>query len=272
MKFVILGLAPLILPLSLSAQTLVDLAFDNPVEGTNTTGTGPTGAAYTGTTYRFLNVAPGYDMRASVTSFGNGQFMYSYPNYSSAAGEPSGDLGYRYQATGSYGLGGIRYRMDFFESGGAFSVAKVLPDLALMIYDVDGESTQSESVRVFLSDGFYGYRMPTGTGGTSYLNEGASFLFTGPGSNRNEDDPSGAFILYFGNTSSLVLEMLSNTTGGTLPNGVFSAIDGNLSLIGKSFTNFTDIQAVPEPSMGSLVMVGSVWVLSRRRSRPIPNS
>lgn len=264
MKIIGLSLAFLILPISLSAQTLVDLAFNNPVEGTNTTGTGPTGAAYTGTTYRFLDVAPGYDMRATITSFGNGQFLYSYPNYSSAAGEPSGDLGYRYQATGSYGLGGIRYKLDFFESGGVFSTAKILPDLALMIYDVDGEANQDESVRVFLSDGFYGFRMPS-VGGTTFVNEGASFLFSGPGSNRNEDDPSGAFILYFGNTSSLMLEMVSDTTGGSLPNAVFSAIDGNLSLIGKNFTNFTGIQMVPEPSVGSLLLLGAAWALGRRR-------
>lgn len=259
-------ISAVVLPFGLSAQTLVDLAFNNPVEGTNTTGTGPTGAAFTGTTYRFLNVAPGYDMRATITSFGNGQFLYSYPNYSSAAGEPSGDLGYRYQATGSYGLGGIRYKLDFFESGGVFSTAKVLPDLALMIYDVDGEANQDESVRVFLSDGFYGFRMPS-VGGTTFVNEGASFLFSGPGSNRNEDDPSGAFILYFGNTSSLMLEMVSDTTGGSLPNGVFSAIDGNLSLIGKNFTNFTEVQGVPEPSVSSLFLVGMAWVLGRRQSR-----
>lgn len=266
MRFYPIFLLAVLFPFGLSAQTLVDLAFNNPVEGTNTTGTGPTGAAYTGTTYRFLNVAPGYDMRATITSFGNGQFLYSYPNYSSAAGEPSGDLGYRYQATGSYGLGGIRYKLDFFESGGVFSTAKVLPDLALMIYDVDGEANQDESVRVFLSDGFYGFRMPS-VGGTTFVNEGASFLFSGPGSNRNEDDPSGAFILYFGNTSSLMLEMVSDTTGGSLPNPVFSAIDGNLSLIGKSFTNFTDIQGVPEPSVTSLLFLGAAWMLSRNRNR-----
>ena len=267
MKLLHLAFAGFVFPFALSAQTLVDLAFNNPVEGTNTTGTGPTGAAYTGTTYRFLDVAPGYDMRATITSYGNGQFLYSYPNYSSAAGEPSGDLGYRYQAVGSYGLGGIRYKLDFFESGGTFSTTKTLPDLALMIYDVDGEPNQDESVRVFLADGLYGFRMPTGTGGTSYLNEGASFLFTGPGSNRNEDDPSGAFILYFGNTSSLVLEMVSDTTSGSLPNPVFSAIDGNLSLIGKSFTNFTGIQAVPEPSVGSLLLIGMAVALRQRRRR-----
>jgi hypothetical protein len=258
-------LAAVFFPVLLSAQTLVDLAFNNPVEGTNVTGTGPTGAAYTGTTYHFLNVAPGYDLRATITSFGSVQFLYSYPNYSSASGEPSGDLGYRYQAN-SAGLGGINYKLDFFESGGAFDTAKVLPDLALMIYDVDGEPSQDESVRAYLSDGFYGFRMPTATGATTFVNEGSSFRFAGPGSNRNEDDPSGAFILYFENTSSLTLQMLSDTdSSGGFPNPVFSAIDGNLSLIGKSFTNFTDIQMVPEPSVSSLVLLGAAWALRRRR-------
>jgi hypothetical protein len=258
-------LAAVFFPVLLSAQTLVDLAFNNPVEGTNVTGTGPTGAAYTGTTYHILNVAPGYDLRATITSFGSVQFLYSYPNYSSASGEPSGDLGYRYQAN-SAGLGGINYKLDFFESGGAFNTAKVLPDLALMIYDVDGEPSQDESVRAYLSDGFYGFRMPTATGATTFVNEGSSFRFAGPGSNRNEDDPSGAFILYFENTSSLTLQMLSDTdSSGGFPNPVFSAIDGNLSLIGKSFTNFTDIQMVPEPSVSSLVLLGAAWALRRRR-------
>jgi hypothetical protein len=267
MKVLRLTLAGLVFPFALSAQTLVDLAFNNPVEGTNITGSGPSGAAYTGTTYNFLNVAPGYDMRATISSFGNVTFLYSYPNYSSAAGEPSGDLGYRYQAT-SVGQGGLNYKLDFFESGGTFSTAKILPDLALMIYDVDGEASQDESVRVYLSDGFYGFRMPTAGGATTFANEGSSFRFTGPGSNRNEDDPSGAFILYFENTSSLTLQMLSDTdSSGGFPNPVFSAIDGNLSLIGKNFTNFTGIQMVPEPSVGSLLLVGMAVALRRKRRR-----
>ena len=267
MRIHIIFLSAVLFPLALSAQTLVDLAFNNPVEGTNTTGTGPAGAAYTGTTYNFLNVAPGYDMRATISSFGNVTFLYSYPNYSSAAGEPSGDLGYRYQAN-SVGQGGINYKLDFFESGGTFSTAKILPDLALMVYDVDGEPNQDESVRAYLSDGFYGFRMPTAAGATTFVNEGSSFRFTGPGSNRNEDDSSGAFILYFQNTSSLTLQMLSDTAAaGGFPNPVFSAIDGNLSLIGKNFTNFTDIQMVPEPSVGSLFLVGMAMMLGNRRKR-----
>jgi hypothetical protein len=72
--------------------------------------------------------------------------------------------------------------------------------------------------------------------------------------------------LYFENTSSLTLQMLSDTdSSGGFPNPVFSAIDGNLSLIGKSFTNFTDIQMVPEPSVSSLVLLGAAWALRRRR-------
>ena len=258
-------LAAVFFPVLLSAQTLVDLNFNDPVESTDLSNLAGLGSAFSGTTYRFRNVAPGYDMRATISSFGTVSFLGSYPNYSSASGEPSGDLGYRYQAN-SAGLGGINYKLEFFESGGTFSTAKVLPDLALMIYDVDGEPIQDESVRAYLSDGFYGFRMPTATGATTFVNEGSSFRFTGPGSNRNEDDPSGAFILYFENTSSLTLQMLSDTDSSSgFPNPVFSAIDGNLSLIGKSFTNFTDIQMVPEPSVSSLVLLGAAWALRRGR-------
>lgn len=272
-------------PFALSAGTLVDLNFNSPVETTNVTGSVPTGPAYTGTTYRFLNVAPGYDLRVSVSNWGNGVYQYSYPFYSTNSGQPTGDLGYKYTSTNSYGLGGINYKMDFFESGGSFTTAKALTDFALMIYDVDGEQDisntnnyalrQSEAVRVSMADGFYGYRLPTttvswldATNSVSFLDEGSSYLFRGPGMNTAETDTSGAFILYFQNTSSITLQMESDTLNGPIVNTVFSAIDGDLSIIGKSFTNFTEIQMVPEPSVGSLVLLGTAIALRRKRRRP----
>lgn len=249
------------------AETLSDLSFSSPVQSTNISDLGGLGPAYSGTTYDFLNVATGVDMRVTISAFGNVSFLGSYPNYSSASGEPSGDLGYRYQAN-SLGSGGINYTMSFFEAGGTFTTAKTLAALSLMLYDVDGESNQDESVRVFAADGFTTYQLPKAGGMTAQAEGMSSMKFTGPGANRDEDDPSGAVILNYANTSSLTLQMLSDTTGGSTPNPVFSAIDGDLSLIGGNTSSFNPAAPVPEPSSFALVAIGlGGLVLTRMRRR-----
>jgi len=249
------------------AETITDLSFSNPVQAADHSNLGGLGPAYSGTTYDFLNVAAGVDMRVTIAAFGNVSFLGSYPNYSSASGQPSGDLGYRYQAN-SLGSGGINYTMSFFEGGGTFTTAKILPALSLMIYDVDGEPNQDESVRVFAADGFTTYQLPKAGGMTAQAEGMSSMKFTGPGSNRDEDDPTGAVILNCANTSSLTLQMLSDTTGGSTPNPVFSAIDGDLSLIGGNTGSFSQAASVPEPSSFALVVIGlGGAALMRRRRR-----
>jgi len=260
-------------PVALQAQNYYDLDFSNPVQATNAHDS--LGNYYTGNTTDFTNVAPtsgkSVDLRARVTkTAGNYSFVGTYPDYGSVTGEPSGDLGYRYQADG-YGVGGITYNLGFYQGGGTFSNQLVVNDFRLMIYDVDGESWQSESVRVNTSDGFYGYQLPT-SGGVTVRNEGnGNFLFTGPGVDRSETDSSGAFILYFRNTSSINLQMESNTyatvggKAGPLPNPVFSAIDGDLSMLDGNTTSFGNVNVVPEPSIALLGLGSIIFFLRRKR-------
>ena len=114
-------------------------------------------------------------------------------------------------------------------------------DTALVELDIDGETVQSESIRVFTADGFTSYQLP-GVGGTTHVAEagGASHLFTGPGGNVPEDDVTGAFILNYANTGLIRLERVANTTSGNNNNGIFTGIDGDLSLIGGNTGAFDD--------------------------------
>jgi alpha-tubulin suppressor-like RCC1 family protein len=218
-----------------SAQESVDLQFVNQLQANNTNvslssaGNWP---AFSGTQMDFTNVASlpngqSIDLRAKVVQV-TGPFFYRaiVPNFN------EGDLGFLY-ANNGYGSGGFVLHLDFFQGGGTFSAPYVMPKLRLTFYDVDGESIQSEGVRVFREDGFSGYELPSGDQSVTLTEEsgGESFLFTGPGSDRSETDRSGAFMLDFTNTASLRLAMHSSTTGGSLNNPMFAAIDGDLSQI-----------------------------------------
>ncbi|MFT3990330.1 MAG: hypothetical protein QM680_02865 [Luteolibacter sp.] len=263
----------LVAPLPLMAQNFVDLDFSNHTQATNATNT--LGAYYTGTTVNFTNVAAtsgnNIDLKATVSGItSNYSFVGTYPDYSSSTNQPNGDLGFVYQADG-YGIGGVTYNLSFYQGGGTFSDSLTVNNFRLMIYDVDGESWQSESVRVNIADGFYGYQLPT-VGGITVTNEGnGNYLFTGPGVNRAETDPSGAFILYFQNTSSINLQMVANTyakvgnQNGPLPNQVFSAIDGDLSMLNGDLSSFGNITMVPEPSTALLSLLGVLPLFRRRR-------
>ncbi|MCB1229332.1 MAG: isopeptide-forming domain-containing fimbrial protein [Verrucomicrobiae bacterium] len=221
----------------------VDLNFDNPVEATNGTFPG-IGNYYSGSTMHFSNVAniggQQVDARLSVTAVtGPYQFIGTIPNHSQSGGsEPNGDIGYLYQSTGA-GTGGITYRLEFFEGDGTYSTAYEIPYFSLMGYDVDGESVQSEEMRANEADGLVGYQLGSAPGSVTATREPTSVLFTGPGSNRSETDPSGAFIMYFANTSKVDLEMISTTSGSSpQPNAIFSAIDGDLSLLNGNLSGF----------------------------------
>ncbi|MFT4177256.1 MAG: hypothetical protein QM627_11445 [Luteolibacter sp.] len=262
-------------PFPLLAQNYVDLDFSNHTQATN--GSGDLGPHYTGPVMNFTNVAAAsgknIDLVASVSATsGNYSFVATYPDYSSAVKQPDGDLGFVYQANG-YGIGGITYTLDFYQGGGSFTDSLAINNFRLMMYDVDGESWQSESVRVYVADGFYGYQLPT-VGGITVTDEGnGSFLFTGPGVNRAETDPSAAFILYFRNTSSINLEMVADTyervgrQKGPLPNQVFSAIDGDLSMLNGDMSSFGNITLVPVPEPSSLILglLSALPLLRRRR-------
>ena len=151
-----------------AAPDFIDLSFANNVEPTNGQAILNLGPSFSGTVMRFTNVAPGLvpqvDLRISVTGVSPGYvFNNSIPDYrSNSVGEPNGDLGYVYSHNGgASATGGITYTLEFFEGGGTFTTPMSLPQFRMLMYDVDGESIQSESVRVFASDGFFGFQVPS---------------------------------------------------------------------------------------------------------------
>ncbi|MFO1521277.1 MAG: hypothetical protein U1G05_04400 [Kiritimatiellia bacterium] len=150
------------------ALAVIDLVFTNPVQPTNGTAPGGLGPWNTGTTLDFTNVAPGsgdnIDMRMTITGVTTPRYRYdgSLPDYSSLPGQPAGDAGvvYTYVGGANYGEGGLMCTLRFFAGGGAFTTPVVLPEFRLLMYDIDGEAVQSESIRVFTADGF-SYQLPS---------------------------------------------------------------------------------------------------------------
>ena len=253
-----------LLALPLPVYSQIDLSFANLMESTDVPnppfGLGP---GYSGTTMHFTDVAPGsglsVDMLVTVTNVSTPQYYYevSIPDYKSTTGtEPNGDLGYLYyhdDGSGGSSVGGLFYNLEFFEGGGTFTTPKTMPAFQFLIYDVDGESVQSEAVRVFSLDGFVGYGITAG--GVTVQDNGFAYLFTGPGTNRQEDDPSGAFVLIYENTSKVTFQMESDTDDSDADsndNPVFSAIDGDLSLINGDASDFEPFTRVSGSISGTV--------------------
>ncbi|MEC4728104.1 LruC domain-containing protein [Shewanella sp. D64] len=225
------------------AAESVDLDFSNQMETTNvSTGFGP---SYDGPIMRFLNVGTHngktIDAKVSSSIFGEANFLYHTPNYKEGAGEPQGDIGFLYETTAP-GAAGLIYTFEFFDGtdglSATFSVPYTIPEFDMIGYDIDGESVQSEQVRVFKSEGFFSYQ--TGTAAASLTAEesadGLSVLFSGPGTNFSETNTSGAVKFTYKNTSAITLQFETVTASNSyLPNPIFSAFDGNWELSG-----FTD--------------------------------
>jgi hypothetical protein len=287
----------------------IDLNFTTSLDATNvaTPGGLSLGAAYNGSTMRFINVATGIDARITATAFGaNYSYAGTIPNYYSVNGttQPNGDLAPIYQiATNQLGAGGLTYTIDLFATDGTthnFSTAYVAPDLRFSVYDVDGENptttgagttqstfNQSEAVRVFkgtASSGFAGYQVGSASNALIPTEDATSYLFQGRSVNQLETSPLGAALLYFQNTSSVTFQFEANTTSPvntTAVNPVFSAIDGDVSLIGNNSTNFdssghatpaagfgtyTTAQKIPEPFsiIGSLIGGGVAFGMRKK--------
>jgi hypothetical protein len=230
---------------STSFATIINLDFSNQVETNNTSDPYGLGPGYTGNTMTFLNVASyegtTVDARVTATAFGVYEFAHHLPNYNqTTAAEPNGDIGFILNAT-EYGTGGLTYIFELFDGtgsdSGSFNIPFIAEQLAIMVYDVDGEASQSETFRAFLTDGLLSYQ--TGTNAASLVASTdvyGNVLFVGPGQNFSEQDTTGAAILRYTNTSQFTLNFESETFYGSLPNGVFSAMDGDLSMGSDGFS------------------------------------
>jgi len=217
------------------------------------------------------------------------------PNYTSGGAEPNDDFGFLYDGItvvdGDAYLGaeaGVTFTFEFFTGDGSFSTPYEIEDLELLVYDVDGSGTipngcdnvdpsqcngtitdahQDEWVDAYTADGLVSYAL----GSTPQALEASAitggYRFTGPGGNYAEDDASGAAILRYMNTSSVSLAFGSYAYPDTdrTTDAVFSAIDGNLSLIDPN--DFGDPVAVPEPSVLWLLGTGLIGITILRRRK-----
>ncbi len=155
------------------------------------------------------------------------------PNYKATTSrQPKGDLGFLYAAVDGNSPG-ITLTISFFDGTGdrrgQFSETYVVPDLRLLIYDVDGEPAQAEWFDASYVDGLYSYTTGTSAVSVTATPTDAGVHFVGPGKDFQETDTSGAVLLRYHNTSRIDLAFGADQFKGGM-NPVFSAIDGDVSL------------------------------------------
>lgn len=254
--------------------SLINLDFSNQVEVNDTSAAFSLGPAYTGNTMHFLNVGTQdgvtADARVTATPFGIYSFDYHIPNYNQTSGaEPNGDIGF-IMTSNAVGTGGLTYLFEIFDGTGGNSNTFITPLQAelfsIMIYDVDGESSQSETFRAYFADGLFSYQ--TGTHASSLvatIDGPGEILFTGPGTNYSEQSTVGAAILNYRNTSSFTLNFESETYSSWGPNPVFSAIDGDLSMASD---DFEPPVSVNEPKFIFIFMIIAAFLLRTQLKKP----
>jgi hypothetical protein len=216
------------------------------------------GSGVANSVIHYKSVYSGVDAVVTATVTGaNYSFSEHIYNYSAnTAGQPTGDAAFFYQIAPTFtGLGTMNYKIDLFTSGSNYSTAYVASNLRLFAYDIDGEAAQGESLRVAKdtgTGGLVGYQIGNATTAPLPLivtDNPTDYVFSGRDTNLAESNTSGGVLLYFQNTSSVNLQFEANTRTATaaatgLPvgsptgNAVFSAIDGDVSLIGNNATNF----------------------------------
>jgi hypothetical protein len=287
----------------------VDTTF-SPLTSVTNVGGANLGNGYSNPTIRYRNVgtdsagqafdavvtASVYSTSAPVSATNtNGTYSFTghVPNYRSAnttaaAGAPYQDAAFIYQINSGTGKGRIDYKMEFFTTTGGihnYSTAYTAADLRFLVYDVDGSKVgantvgsstnrQAENLRIAKGAGLVGYQVGTGINSLSVTEPTGtnSYLFTGPVDNYAETDTTGAVVLYYQNVSSVTFGFEADTTTNTTGvDGVFSAIDGDLSLIAgqnldltvtanasaKGFSSYVSTAsstAAPEP----FTIVGSI--------------
>jgi|GEM_PF-376195 len=205
------------------------------------------GPGYTGgLTMDFLAVAvyEGTTIDARVTAVANPDTEFAtgttnktargfIPNYKATSpGQPEGDLGFVYAGTDG-NTPGITLTLSFFDGtgdrSGTFRDVYVVPDLRLLVYDVDGEPAQAEWFEASYADGLESYATGSAPTSVTATPTDAGVRFVGPGKNCRETDTSGAVVLQYRDASHITLTFgAEQYRPGTNP--VFSAIDGDLSL------------------------------------------
>jgi uncharacterized repeat protein (TIGR01451 family) len=155
------------------------------------------------------------------------------PNYKATTrGQPNGDLGLLY-AAGNGNVAGVALTISFFDGtadqSGTFREACVVPDLQLLVYDVDGEPTQAEWFDAFYADGLYSYATGSATTSVTATPSAAGVRFLGPGKDCGETDACAAVALRYRNARhiTLVFGAEQNQAGTNL---AFAAIDGDAGL------------------------------------------
>ena len=259
-----------------SAQNFVDLDFTHNVQPNNAiypnqSTLGPD--YFNGTVLDFVNVAfvngMAVDARVSINLVSPGyEFVGYIPDYNQAPAGPEGDLGvyYRFNGDNANPTGGISYTISFYESGSNFTTARTLTDFRFLIYDLDGEPGQSESIHTHVADGFTGYQIRNGSGIQTQA-ESDSLTFHSRGIGHPEDNADGGLIAYYQNTSQVTFDMFSTSAPG-LPfanYGIFAAYDGDLSLNGGTTSGFGSFVAVPEPTTPLLIAVAASLTMTCRR-------
>jgi uncharacterized repeat protein (TIGR01451 family) len=220
------------------------------------------GPGYTGgLTMSFLHVATseGTTIDARVTAIVQPNTLFAtgttnragrgfIPNYkATTSGEPKGDLGILYDGMDE-NLSGVTLTLAFFEGtgdrSGTFRDAYVVPDLQLLVYDVDGEPTQAEWFNAFYADGLSSYATGDAIARVTATPTDTGVHFLGAGKNLPETDTSGAVLLRYLNTSSITLAFGAEQYRAGL-HTVFAAIDGGSRL--PMTGSFQEPLAVPAP-------------------------
>lgn len=276
-------------PLTMATDVLaVPLTFDTLVGGTESQSV--LGPVATRETLLFTDVATenGFTIDARVTAtvigdthfgsisdpnasnmFGSAGFL---PDYHGSVGGPEQDLGFLYYGNGiNENANGLSILFEFFDGTGAmtgsFTDARTLSEVQLAIYDVDGEGFQSEYFTAFKSDGLVSYAVGTSASSLVATQGTDEILFEGPNTNFSELDATGAALLTYEDTNALTLEFGSVQNSGPYQNGVFSAIDGDVSLFDQSdFSDPVTVNAVPVPQ-GALLLLSAAFLLLVRGAR-----
>ena len=258
------------------AQNAVGLVFDQPFQANNATHP-QLGDYYTGTTFDFLDVAPDsgevVDARLTISGITAPRYSFggTFPDHSSLAGGSGGGLGLLYAYTGgsgaggNFGEGGVTYQLEFYSGGGLFSTPVALSNLSLMIYDIDGEPSQAESLMVYADDGLSSYQLSSASALAVNQGPAGTHRFSAPLDMFDANDPAASVILNYANTSSIRFRLLANTNSASNNNnGIYHGLNGDLSLLsGSGFTS--PIMVVPEPSAALLACGGLLGLLLRRR-------